>query len=103
MTTTPSPHESNIPPAGWPAAQQAPAKKKRRIFRWVFLAIQALFLIWIITGLNSSEPGCGPNLSAEACQAAQGIGAGIAIALIVGLWIAVDLILGITYLIFRKR
>lgn len=104
MTTTPHPHDSDIPPSGRSAAQQqAPVKTKRHIFRWVFLAIQVLFLVWIITGVTAEGPACAPNLSAEACQAAQGIGTGIGVALIIGLWIAVDLILGITYLIFRKR
>lgn len=103
MTTTPNPHESNLPPSGWPAAPQAPVRKRRHIFRWVFLAIQVLFLVWIISGVTATGPDCGPNLSPEACQAAQGIGTGIGVALIIGLWIAVDLILGITYLIFRKR
>ncbi|MBP2366474.1 hypothetical protein [Pseudonocardia parietis] len=45
----------------------------------------------------------GPDLSAEACEAAQGIGTGVGIALILGVWITVDFILGITYLIFRKK
>jgi hypothetical protein len=30
-------------------------RKKRHVFRWVFLAIQALFLIWIITGISGNS------------------------------------------------
>ena len=110
MTTTPQPQQPQYPPpqgGGYnPSYQQtpvAPPKEKRHIFRWVFLAIQVLFLVWIIGGLSATGPECGPSLSAEACQAAQGIGTGIGVALIVALWIAVDFILGITYLIFRKK
>ncbi|MFP5068719.1 hypothetical protein ACLFMI_03510 [Pseudonocardia nantongensis] len=109
MTTTPQqqqPQPQYQPPEGGYPYQQAPVeppKKKRHVFRWVFLGIQALFLAWIIGGMSATGPACAPNLSAEACQAAQGIGTGIGVALIVALWIAVDFILGITYLIFRKK
>lgn len=29
-------------------------KKKKHIFRWVFLGVQALFLVWIIGGASSA-------------------------------------------------
>lgn len=79
-------------------------KKKRHIFRWVFLAIQALFLIWIIAGATSanSSADCG-GLDAQTCADATAVGTGIGVALIIGLWVAVDIILGITWLIVRKR
>ena len=82
-----------------------PQKKKRHIFRWVFLAIQVLFLIWIITGISGASDNCEGEVgqALEACQAGTTVGAGIGVALIIGLWVAVDVILGITYLIFRRR
>lgn len=82
-------------------ANTTPAKK-RRIFPWIFLAVQALFLVWIITGISSAgSQECPPSLTAEACEAATGVGAGIGVALIIALWVAVDVILGLTYLMFR--
>jgi hypothetical protein len=33
------------------AEPAAPPRRKRRIFPWFFLAIQVIFLIWLITGL----------------------------------------------------
>ena len=39
----------------------------------------------------------------EACQAGTAVGTGIGVALIIGPWVAVDIILSITYLIVRKR
>lgn len=82
----------------------SPARKKRRIFRWIFLAIQALFLVWIITGGHAAASShCDPNLSAQACTAARQVGGGIGVLLIVFLWLAVDVILGVGYLIFRKK
>jgi len=85
-------------------AETAPQKPKKRIFRWFFLAIQVLFLVWIIAGGNSANDNvdCG-TLSAQACSDAAAVGTGIGIALIVILWVIVDIILGITYLIFRKK
>jgi len=84
-------------------AVSTPPKKKRKIFRWVFLAIQVLFLIWIIAGSNSGgSADCG-SLDAQTCSDAAAVGTGIGIMLILVLWVIVDIILALTYLIFRKR
>lgn len=99
-------------------------KKKRRVFLWVFLAIQMIFLIWIIGGVATanSTPSHAEVLQAcanggwqgvfssysdcmvhyanglmQASEAGTAIGAGIVIAL----WVAVDVILGIGYAIYR--
>ena len=93
--------------ASSPAAENvivAP-RKKRHVFRWVLLAIQALFLIWIVSGISGNSDNCSGQVgdALQTCQAATGIGTGIGVALIIGLWVAVDIILGITYLIVRKR
>ena len=87
------------------AAPAAPAKKKKHVFRWVFLAIQALFLIWIIAGTSGAADNCDGQVgdALAACQAGTAVGAGIGVIMIVFLWVAVDVILGIGYLIFRKR
>lgn len=70
-------------------------RRKRRIFPWIFLAIQILFLIWIIAGANSGGD-CPPGREG-ACEAGTAIGVG----LIIALWVAVDIILALTYLVFR--
>jgi len=103
----------------------ATPRKKRRVFMWVFIAIQVLFIIWIITGV-ASHP-AGPTASAQAAQQCanggwQGLfksqadcqvhyahalndaadtGKGLGVALIVVFWCVVDFLLGITYLIIR--
>ena len=89
------------PVAGQPAAPVAPVKKKKRIFMWVFLAVQALFLIWIISGIAGTSNSSCQGLDQKSCEAATAVGAGIGVALIIGLWIAVDFILGVSYLIVR--
>ncbi len=86
---------------GEPAAGKK--KKKKRIFLWFFLAIQAIFIIWIITGINASSNDtstCG-SLSAKACQDAHNAGAGIGVFLIIFLWVLVDIILGIGYGVYK--
>jgi hypothetical protein len=73
--------------------------RKFRIFTWVILAVNVLFLVWIITGIsgNASDPACTAN--ATACQVGTGIGA----LLIVFLWVAADVILGILWLVTKPK
>jgi hypothetical protein len=82
--------------------QQAPPPQKsrrpRRIFLWFFLAVQVIFIIWIIAGAQANHCNAQGSASANgACSAGTAIGVG----LIIGLWVAADVILGIGYLIYR--
>jgi len=113
------------PPGGPPPK---PRKKRKRIFMWFFLAVQALFLIWIITGLATVHTApttsdvanlCGNGQwqglftsykdcvvhGANGLNDAGTIGKGIGLALVIGLWVAVDIILGIGRLVvvFSRR
>src|SRR4051812_20235928 len=86
-----------------PALVTIQPKKKRRVFFWVFLAIQLIFVIWLIGGIASAggtPTDCG-SLDAQTCNDAQSVGTGIGVFLIVILWMAVDFIVGITYAIYR--
>ena len=104
------------------SAPAAP-RRKRRVFLWVFLAIQVLFLIWIIAGAASSGPSTAAQAaslcdhhawfplykSQAACLADSGrllheatdTGKGLGIALIVVFWCVVDFLVGFGYLIYR--
>ncbi|MET7616713.1 hypothetical protein [Streptomyces sp. NPDC005408] len=67
--------------------------------------MQVLFLIWIIVGVNSGsdDPSC-EGLTGDAlqlCKDAGDAGTAIGVGLVIGLWAAVDIILGITYGIYR--
>ena len=87
-----------------PAPQpQPPAPQHHRVFLWVFLAVQALFLYWVISGAHAastSKHDCG-TLSAQACQQAVDVGAGAGVFIIVVFWVLVDVILGIGYGVYK--
>lgn len=75
-----------------------------RIFTYFILIMNIVFLIWIIAGANSStsKKDCG-TLSAQACHDATNVGKGIGIALVIGLWVAFDVIFGIIWLITNRK
>jgi hypothetical protein len=116
------------PPAGYEPAQpyqQAPPRKRHHVFRWVFLAIQVIFIIWIIAGLASN--GSGPTVAQQVAQQCgnggwQGLfksygdctvhyghalndatdtGKGLGVALVIVAWCVVDFLVGGTYAIWR--
>jgi hypothetical protein len=110
-----------IPPAA------PPARKKKRVFMWFFIAVQVIFVILIImyatesTGPSHSQivSGCYnhawyPLFKSQAdCVTHYGgalndaghAGQAIGIGLVIGLWVAADVILGIGRLIvvFARR
>jgi uncharacterized membrane protein YciS (DUF1049 family) len=91
------------PPQGYgyqqyPQLQPAKPRKRRRIFLWFFLAVQVIFLIWIIAGAQANHCNAQGSASANgACSAGTAIGVG----LIIGLWVAADVILGLSYIVYR--
>lgn len=124
-------HDPGHPPQpvygfGVTAPAQQP-RKRRRVFMWVFLAVQVLFVIWLIAGLASAG---GSNSTYAATQAAKFCGNGgwnplyssqaqclsqygatlkdagnagtaIGAGLIVAFWCVTDFLMGVTYLIVR--
>jgi uncharacterized membrane protein len=74
--------------------------RKRRVFLWVFLAIQAGFIAWIITGAAAGHGSCS-GLSARDCADAADTGKSIGVALIVILWCVADFLLAVIYGIYR--
>lgn len=94
-------HNGNYADINGPYDQEAdvvPAPKRRkRIGLWLFLALQALFLIWIITGIagNSAPADTGGVLTQSDADAAKAVGTGLGVALIVGFWMTVDVIIGV--------
>jgi hypothetical protein len=106
---------------GTTTTPQAAPRKRKRIFMWTFMAIQVLFLVLVIiqfqghTGPSHADlvSGCyNGNWQAlfksqhdcvvhygGALNSAGELGKGIGGALIIGLWVAADVILGIGRLV----
>ncbi|MFF0889978.1 hypothetical protein [Streptomyces sp. NPDC003456] len=83
-----------------------PPEKRRRVFFWVFLAVQLLFLAWVIWGATTADgtPAECRGLTGDdqdLCNDAHDVGTTIGVGLVIGLWVAVDFILALTYVIYR--
>lgn len=77
-------------------------KHHRRIFPWIFFAVQLIFVLWIILGAHSgSSTHCDPTLTARTCSQVHQAGTAIGVGIIIFLWAAVDIILGVGYGIYR--
>lgn len=75
-----------------------------RIFTYVILVVNLIFLIWIITGASSGDDkkNCS-GLTAQQCHDANTVGKGIGVALIIILWVIIDVILAILWLITNRK
>jgi hypothetical protein len=97
-----------------------PPRKRHRVFLWFFLAVQLLFVVLIVVQLTGNS-GHGADAHAQAlsycagngwsplytsyqqCVTSYGnllngagdVGNGIGVGLIIGLWVGVDIILGV--------
>ena len=86
-----------------PYVMPAQPRRKKRVFLWVFLAIQALFIAWLVAGIagaSGTPTDCG-TLDAATCNDAESVGTGVAVAMVVVFWMAVDFLLGVGYGIYR--
>ena len=96
------PYAAPQPPQGPPSGRR---RKRRRVFPWVFLAIQALFVIWVIAGAasgHSAAANCHDQyLTHQQCANATDAGTAIGVGLIIVFWAVVDVIMGISYGVWR--
>lgn len=96
----PPAYQQPYPPGAIP-----PPRKRRRIFLWVFLAIQALFVIWVIAGAasgHSAAVNCHDQYLTHAqCASATNTGTAIGVGLIIVFWAVVDVILGVSYGVWK--
>ena len=80
-------------------------KPKVRVFTWIILGVNLLVLLLLvlqISNVGRTANNCG-NLPQDTCNAAKNIGTTIGAGLIIGLWVALDVILGVLWLVTRKR
>jgi hypothetical protein len=73
-----------------------------RPLTWFILAVQVLFIVWLIAGVNSASDTCSNDQYSDACRAGEAIGMGIGIGLVLFLWALVDVILGVIWLVTNK-
>lgn len=81
-------------------------KKRKRVGLWLFLALQVIFLLWVILGAVSGHHTAVDchGLNAADCTSARNArdtGTAIGVGLIVGVWAAVDIVIGVTYALVR--
>lgn len=75
-----------------------------RILTYVILAFNILMLIWVIAGISSANgtpEDCG-SLDVQTCNDAEAVGTGLAVVFLIFLWAAVDVILGIIWLVTNR-
>jgi hypothetical protein len=77
-------------------------RKRKRIFMWTFIAIQVIFLIWVISGAASAGQDvnnyCNPT-GDQTCHDAYTVGASAGFLMVMVVWAITDFILGIGRLI----
>ena len=80
-----------------------------RKMTWVFVIVNALFLVWVIAGVSSRpSEDCANDpdvidgtISQSACEAASDVGTGIGVALIIVFWFFVFVVLSLIWLMTR--
>ena len=89
----------------------AKPRKKRRIFLWFFVAVQVIFIIWLVAAIVSVHKGGGiPAYCAHqggtvadqhVCADAADTGSALGFALVIIVWCVVDFLLAVPYGIYR--
>jgi hypothetical protein len=70
---------------------------------WLVLAFNLLMLIWVIAGGASHVHNHCAGLTDQDCRAAGNAGKAIGVGLLIALWAAGDVILGVVFLVTRPR
>lgn len=100
------PQAQGAPTQGWPQQPAAqPPRKRRRVFMWVFLAIQVLFIVWLIGGISNGHTAAAnchdQFLTHKECADATDAGTAIGVGLVMALWCVVDFLSFVTWLVVR--
>ena len=80
--------------------------RKLRPLSWVIIVINILFAWWLIGGVGSAVSDSCTGMTGDelsACEAGTAIGAGIGTAFILFLWVVVDIILLVIFLVTNKK
>ena len=72
-----------------------------KLFKWGFVAFNVIMAIWIFGGVDSATDGM--DAMSEVERAGTAIGAGIGVILLLGIWVAGDIVLGLFVLFTRPK
>lgn len=72
-----------------------------KLIKWTFIGFNILMAIWLIGGMGAATDGM--DAMSEAERAGAAIGTGIGVALILGIWMIGDVILGLFVLLTRPK
>ncbi|WP_421579753.1 hypothetical protein [Shinella sp. M31] len=72
-----------------------------KLFKWSFIAFNALMLVWLVSGVNAASDGMNSLNDAE--RAGSAIGTGLGVAMIFSVWVVGDIILGLFVLFTRAK
>lgn len=80
-----------------------PPGRKRRVFPWVFLAIQAVFAAGLVAAARHAATAACPHdpIPGWQCGSAREAGAAVGAGVALLAWAAVDMILAAGYLVWR--
>ncbi len=69
-----------------------------QIVKWIFIAFNALMLVWLVSGMNAVSQ---LTPDSDAARAGHAIGAAIGFSMVLSIWVMGDLILGLFVLLTR--
>ena len=72
-----------------------------KLIKWGFIGFNILMAIWLIGGVNTATEGM--QVMSEAEKAGVAVGTGIGAALILGVWVIGDIILGVFVFLTRPK
>ena len=76
--------------------------RRVRVVTWVSLAINASFLIWLVAETVSIRSTTCDHADLS-CDPAKATGGGVGTIMIITLWVAADVILGVIWLATRRK
>jgi hypothetical protein len=80
--------------------------RKLRPLSWVIIAVNLLFVWWIIGGVGGAVAESCTGMTGDelsACEAGTAIGAGIGTMFILFFWVVIDIILLVIFLVTNKK
>ncbi|MBA3395882.1 MAG: hypothetical protein H0T89_24840 [Deltaproteobacteria bacterium] len=73
-----------------------------KLFKWSFIGFNVLMLIWLVSGMSAASKHV-ETAASDAEKAGATIGTALGAGVIVGIWVAGDIILGMLVLFTRPK